>query len=57
MHRRDPGPLLVERIARYERDGHDDDYRHRMIVTGLALVVAITLVTVGTWLAVIVTGD
>jgi hypothetical protein len=57
MHHRDPGNLLVEGIARYERDGQDDDYRHRMIVNGLGLVAAIVLIVVGTWLAVIVTGD
>lgn len=41
----------VEDIGKYERADHDDDYRHRMIMNGLALVACILLAIGGIWLA------
>jgi hypothetical protein len=38
-------------LAKYESDGEEDDYRHRMIVNGLAFVVTVGLIATGVWLA------
>jgi hypothetical protein len=40
----------VDDIGRYERAG-EDDYRHRMIMNGLALVICLLLAGSGVWLA------
>jgi hypothetical protein len=49
----DRGPITspVESLAKYERDGHEDDYRHRMVMNGLAFVVTVGLIAAGVWLA------
>ena len=39
-------------LARYERGGAEDNYRHRMLVNLAGLVVAIMLATAGAWLAI-----
>lgn len=41
----------VEGLAKYERGDLEDDYRHRMVMNGLALVVTIGLIASGVWLA------
>jgi hypothetical protein len=41
---------LLLSIAEFERDGRDDNYRHRMIMNALALIVVVILVVVGVWL-------
>lgn len=51
VHDRDPTISSVLSLARYERDGQEDDYRHRMIVNALAFVVTIVLIATGVWLA------
>ena len=38
-------------LAKYHRDETVDDYRHRMIVNGAALVFVIALIGIGIWLA------
>jgi hypothetical protein len=38
-------------ITKYERDGDEDDYRQRMIMNGLAFLVAVALIAIGVWLA------
>jgi hypothetical protein len=38
-------------LAKYERDQHEDDYRHRMMLNGLAFAVTIALIASGVWLA------
>jgi hypothetical protein len=47
-----PSPPAVGDLSRFERhqDGHDD-YRHRMIVNGLAFILCMFLVLAGIWLA------
>src|SRR5262245_35128458 len=42
---------LIKDIGRYERVGEEDDYRHRMLMNGLALAVCVFLVAAGIWLA------
>jgi hypothetical protein len=49
---RGPGFSLVPDLAKFESDDREDDYRHRMIVNGLALVVLVALIVIGIWLAV-----
>ena len=51
IHDRDPNISLAEDLAKYERDDHDDDYRHRMIMNGVAVVVIVALIAIGIWLA------
>ncbi|MBI3705949.1 MAG: hypothetical protein HY244_19330 [Rhizobiales bacterium] len=46
---REPSP--VEDLGKYERPTGEDDYRHRMIVNGLALVATIVLIVIGIWIA------
>lgn len=43
-------PSLLLSIAKFERDGRKDDYRHRMMVNGLALIVVVILIVIGVWL-------
>jgi hypothetical protein len=38
-------------LAKYECDGQVDEYRHRMIMNGLAFVVTVALIAAGVWLA------
>jgi len=47
---RDSNISLVLSLAKYERGG-EDDYRHRMIMNGLGLVVTVALIAAGVWLA------
>jgi hypothetical protein len=39
------------RLAKYERDGQEDDYRHRMTKNVLAFFVTVVLIATGVWLA------
>jgi hypothetical protein len=38
-------------LAKYHRDETADDYRHRMLVNGAALLFVIVLIGIGIWLA------
>jgi hypothetical protein len=44
-------PPVEPTLARYERRGEDDDYRHRMLVNVAAFAVCVALVVTGIWLA------
>ena len=46
-------PSPVEDLGRYERPADDspDEYRHRMITNGLAVVAVVLLVALGWWIA------
>jgi hypothetical protein len=44
-------PAPVGDLSRYEQVDDRDDYRHRMIANGLALVVCVVLVCAGLWIA------
>jgi hypothetical protein len=46
-----PRPSPVENLDRFERTEDDDDYRHRMIMNGLALAATIALIGGGIWIA------
>jgi hypothetical protein len=48
----DVNTLLIRSFAKYERQSQEDDYRHRMIVNGLAFALTIALTMIGVWLAV-----
>jgi hypothetical protein len=48
---RDPNISSILSLAKYERDVQQDDYRRRMIINGLALVVTVALIATGVWLA------
>jgi hypothetical protein len=48
---RDPDISLTLSLIKFELDGREDDYQHRMIMNGLAFVVLLALVTIGIWLA------
>jgi hypothetical protein len=41
----------LDDLARYEQEDEEDDYRHRMLMNGIAIVVVTLLVGVGVWLA------
>jgi hypothetical protein len=41
----------VEDLSQYERSGEEDDYRHRMLMNGAALLVVLVLAVVGIWIA------
>jgi hypothetical protein len=41
----------VDDLARYERSQEQDDYRHRMMMNGAALLVVLVLTVVGIWIA------
>jgi hypothetical protein len=45
------GILLTLSLAKFELDGREDDYQHRMIMNGLAFVVLLALIIIGIWLA------
>ncbi len=49
IHDGDSGILLS--LAKFERDDREDDYRHRMIMNGLAFVILLALIVIGVWLA------
>ena len=46
------GEFPVADLTKYERGEGEDDYRHRMTMNVLALIVTTALVVVGVWLAV-----
>ena len=47
-----PRPSPVEGLEKYEREPESrDDYRHRMLMNGLAFVATIALVVAGIWIA------
>jgi hypothetical protein len=48
---RNPNISSMLSLTKYERDGHEDDYRQRMIMNGLALLVTVALIAIGVWLA------
>jgi hypothetical protein len=50
-HDRDPGISLILNLAKFEIPNREDDYRHRMIVNGLAFAVLLALILIGVWLA------
>jgi hypothetical protein len=47
---------VADGLAKYERSGGEDDYRHRMTMNVVTLVFTILLATAGAWLAVTI-GD
>jgi hypothetical protein len=51
VQRSRPGETPVADFTKYERTKGEDDYRHRMTMNVLALLVTAVLVVVGTWLA------
>jgi hypothetical protein len=52
LQRSRPGETPVADLTSYERAKGEDDYRHRMTMNALALIVTTILVVVGIWLAV-----
>jgi hypothetical protein len=46
-----PGASPIEDLAKYERTDDSDDYRHRMVMNGLAVLVVAFLIGVGVWIA------
>src|SRR5262249_32072486 len=50
IHDADTVSSLILSLAKYERDGREDDYRERMIFNGLAFVVTAVLIAIGFWL-------
>jgi hypothetical protein len=38
-------------LAKYQHTGADDDYRHRMLVNGVAFVFIVLLIGAGLWIA------
>src|SRR5689334_17798023 len=52
LQRPQPGETPVADLSKYENTTGEDDYRHRMTMNALALVVTTVLVVVGIWLAV-----
>jgi hypothetical protein len=46
-----PIPPAADDLAKYERGGETDDYRHRMIVNAAAFLFVIMLIGAGLWLA------
>jgi len=44
-------PSPVQDLAKYERSEDPDDYRHRMLMNGAALLVVLVLMGIGLWLA------
>ena len=49
FNKRPPSP--VQDLERFERTEGEDDYRHRMIMNGMALVVTVLLIAAGIWIA------
>jgi hypothetical protein len=50
-HDHDPSISFILNLAKFEVDNREDDYRHRMIVNGLAFAVLLALILIGVWLA------
>jgi hypothetical protein len=50
-HRPKQNGGLVDDLTKFEQREPEDDYRHRMTVNALGLVVTILLVVAGVWLA------
>jgi len=46
-----PAPSPVEDLAKYERNEGPDDYRHRMLINGAALLFVVALSAAGLWIA------
>jgi hypothetical protein len=46
-----PVPPPHDDLAKYERGGEPDDYRHRMMVNAAAFLFVIVLIGAGLWLA------
>ena len=44
------GPA-IEDIGKYEQDGREDDYRHRMLINVLGFLTCAILVVAGVWIA------
>jgi hypothetical protein len=44
-------PTSSAEMDRYARSGEPDDFRHRMIVNGVAFLFVVALVAAGVWLA------
>jgi hypothetical protein len=44
-------PPPVEDLAKFERGGEADDYRHRMMVNAAAFLFVVALIGAGIWLA------
>jgi hypothetical protein len=45
-------PSKVADLSKYERNEESrDEYRHRMMINGIAFVINMVLIMVGTWLA------
>ena len=42
----------VADLSKFEQTGDEDDYRHRMTMNALALLVTTVLVVIGVWLAI-----
>jgi len=54
LRRRAPQPPAggpIEDIAKYERGGREDDYRHRMLLNVLGFLTCAVLVAAGVWIA------
>jgi hypothetical protein len=50
-HDRDSSIALILNLAKFEVDNRAEDYRHRMIVNGLAFAALLALILIGVWLA------
>jgi hypothetical protein len=48
---RDPGGAPIDDLARYERSDEADDYRHRMMMNALSVLVVALLIGAGVWIA------
>jgi hypothetical protein len=46
-----PARPAVEDIEKFERDGGDDDYRHRMVMNVIGFLACAVLVAAGVWIA------
>jgi hypothetical protein len=46
-----PLPSPVDDLEKFERDEHNDDYRHRMLVNLAAFAAVLVLMAIGLWLA------
>ena len=44
-------PPAIGDLSPYEQDRDQDDYRHRMITNGAALLICVVLVMAGVWIA------
>ena len=52
LHRQVPADPPVAGLGRFQQAKGEDDYRHRMTMNALALLVTTLLVIVGLWLAI-----